>query len=200
LGSCGLYHYNKLTYLFEYYFIKNFGKRYTGEEFVKLPHGPTIVNYKKQISELSKVGMYNVDLSVLSRNRKVDDFDNNSVPISSTEKTRELLLAESLPLQLLTEVLKRFALMPVAELETFVYQTKPLQMYQKSQSLGYKKKVGGYVLKGECIRFADFQNPQTAGRMLALNHIQKYPAVNVEQHRKLSEEVAFIESMHPSLE
>ncbi len=50
LGSVGLFHYNKLASLFEYFYIKNFGKRYTEEYFVKLPHGPVIRDYKKQIT------------------------------------------------------------------------------------------------------------------------------------------------------
>ena len=72
-GELGLFQYNKLVYLFEYFYIKNFGKRFTKEVFMKLPHGPVIVEYKKHISYLINKGIAKGDLSILAEKREVDD-------------------------------------------------------------------------------------------------------------------------------
>ena len=82
LERVGVYHYNKLTYLTEYLFIKNFGKRLTNEKFIKLPHGPVITNYRKQIASLQSRSIVNVDLDELNKIRKLnDDFIQSKIAI-----------------------------------------------------------------------------------------------------------------------
>jgi len=199
LGEVNLYHYNKLTYLFEYFYIKNFAIRYTKEPFIKLPHGPVISNYKKQIKLLSEKGTYKVDLNKLGKKRIVDDYVYSSVLIRKTDLTSELLIDDSLASSLLKKVLDKFALYNVNDLEQIVYSTSPVINYLKRVEQGFKREIGGEILKGDCIRMKDYKNKMSEGKKLALKHLQKYPSPTSEQMQEYEEEFSWLKELRPSL-
>jgi len=181
LGKVGLFHYNKLTFLFEYFFIKNFGERYTKEFFVKLPHGPVIPNYKKQISHLAGEGIYFADLSLIKSSRKlyVDDFHFRKIEIAKTEITGDFIIQERIVHELLLKVLDKFAGLSVANLERLVYKTQP--MIRFAEISRFKKGKAPYILN-DCIKMVDFKDKRAVrGRKLYLEHIRKYPTVNKKQ-------------------
>ena len=69
-NEIGVYHLNKLTYLFEYFYIKNFGERFTKEYFLKYPHGPVISNYKRIFINLAQREFFLTNTDELKKNRK----------------------------------------------------------------------------------------------------------------------------------
>jgi len=197
LGKVGLYHYNKLTYLFEFLFIKNFGTRYTGEKFCKLPHGPVITDYKRQISKLYEFNLIDVDLDELNRKRTVDDDFYISVQISKNVNTNSATLKNELVFSFLQSLLNKFSNLSVQELESVVYETQPIKKYQELVKRRFKKKIGGYVLDNNGIRLKDYTNHKTIGRKRALEHINKFPKVNEEQYKKFAEEFNYLKKLRP---
>lgn len=198
LKSVGVYHYNKLLYLTEYLFIKNFGKRLTAEEFIKLPHGPVVSNYKKQISELAEHGYFSVDLETLNVKRQLNDESIvGRIEITATEKTAEALPQDTIVKEFVYGVINRYAHLSVGELEAVVYATSPVVNYKKSM---FKPATGGKILVGDCIRMKDYKNEVSEGRRIAWEHLRKYPTVNQEQQNLLKEEFASLISMRPQHE
>lgn len=197
LGEVGVFHYCKLAYLFEYFFIKNFGSRYTKEYFIKLPHGPVIINYKNQISNLYGMEIIDVNLKELKRNRNFDDF-NETVLIKSNPKTSACLIPEKMAYALLLQILQKFGSMSVKDLEKFVYETSPIKKYIEAVSMGFKRPTGGYVLKGDCIRMKDYKNSRTKGREIAMKHLQKYPHINFQTQKELIEEMKELNNLRPT--
>jgi uncharacterized phage-associated protein len=200
LEQVNVYHYNKLAYLFEYLFIKNFGTRYSREVFIKLPHGPVIKNYKKQITNLSRRGIVSVNEELLNKKRTLADgkqFD--SVLILRTEITPSYIIEEPLASALAQQVIRKYGRLSIEELETVVYQTSPVKTYMKKAEEGFKKATGGDVLK-DCIRIKDYKNSRTEGRKLAMEHLKKYPFVNPELQAQFSEELKPLEKLRPKYE
>jgi len=195
MESVGVYHYNKLTYLTEYLFIKNFGKRLTNEKFIKLPHGPVISDYRKQITALYSKSIINVNIEELNKTRKLnDDLIQSKIEILKTENTANALPSEVMVNSFIQGVVERYGKYSVTELETIVYSTEPVIRYKESR---FKKLIGGYVLDNECIRLKDHKNPVTDGRRIALEHLRKYPIINREQQIELQKEFLDLQQFRP---
>jgi hypothetical protein len=190
----GLYHYNKLVYLFEYFHIKNFGSRFTKEVFSKFPHGPVIVGYKQHIETLVRSGMASADIEQLHEKRDVDDIIYPKFLIESTEQTTEHVLGDPLLYDFARALCQKFAPMSVTELESFVYSTKPLIAFQKSP---FKKETGGYILTGDCIKLKDHLGPLQRGRAMLKKHLEEYPTSDYEQQKRFAEEFGWMSGMRP---
>ncbi len=202
MGAVGLYHYNKLTYLFEYLFIRNFGKRYTGEYFPKLPHGPVITDYKKQIKNLVESGIVSTDIPLLMERRKLDeeeDFDRPKIFISKTDFTHQHVVEESDLKLFVRLILSRYSRLSTSQLEKAVYQTAPVIKCQENIKRGFQNRTGAYVLKN-CIKISDFNNSITRGRLLALEHSRKHPGINFELQKKHAEELSCLEKLRPQIQ
>jgi hypothetical protein len=192
----GVYHYNKLIYLFEYFYIKNFGKRYTKEVFIKYPHGPVIVDYKGHITSLVHNRIANTDLATLQMKRSLlDECYNGKISIYKSESTDDYTFSDAMLLSFTKELCDKFSTMSVESLESFVYSTAPMKNYLNSP---FKKKTGGYILAGDCIKMSDHNNPITEGRRKALQHLQTYPKIDYTQHQQFAEEFAPLSSLRPT--
>jgi len=200
-GELGVFHYNKLIYLFEYLFIKNFGHRYTDEKFIKLPHGPVIKDYKKQIQKLFNLGLLYVDSEYFKTRNTLsdDDLAYCKVEIAKTGKSKNLIQNE-LVYDFLLKVLNKYSTYSVKELENLVYQTAPVKNYLAAVKEGRKKEKGGYILFNDCIRSKKYETPKAKGRNLALQHFEKYPAIKVEQYVNYSKEFEPLTGMRPQWE
>lgn len=198
MKSIGVYRYNKLVYLFEYFFIKNFGCRYLKENFIKYPHGPVISNYKMQIKKMHDIDIYEVDINELNKKRTFDDYNYLKILIKSTYKTNDVATPNIQIYQLILEIVDKFGNLPADELEKIVYQTSPIINYLEKFAMGFKKETGGYIFP-DCIRQSDYVTPKTKGRKLALKHLSKYPEINFELQKKMSEEVSDLIKMRPNL-
>jgi len=195
MGKVGIYHYNKLAYLFEYFFIKNFGKRFSKEYFIKLPHGPVIKNYKKRITKLASIGLIDVDMNILNQDRDLDDYK-IFIPISATDKTNSFAQLGNIEHQLLKSIVNKFGYLSINELEDIVYQSQPLINYKHNP---YKKEIGGYVLDGPGIKIKAFKTPEQIGRELARKHLQKYHSIDFDQHKRIADELKIFERMRPEI-
>jgi hypothetical protein len=191
----GVYHYNKLIYLFEYFHIKNFGKRYTKELFIKYPHGPVIINYKEHIESIVDKRIANTDLTKLQMKRSLDEGFSGKISIYKAELTDEFAFKDVMLLSFTRELCDKFSTMSRESLESFVYSTAPMKNYVSSK---FKKETGGYILTGDCIKMSDHKNPITEGRRRALLHLQTYPEIDYVQHRQLAEEFSSLSSLRPS--
>lgn len=198
MGKVGLFHYNKLTYLFEYFFIKNFGERYTKEYFIKLPHGPVISNYKKQINKLFALGLVNVDFDNLNYKRAVDDYSYDKVLIEKSEQTKIAIIPEENVMMLLKKIINLYGNLNTKELEQIVYQTKPIKNYINAQRQGKKKSKGGYILK-DCIKLSEYRNIVTEGRKIALKHIQENPSIDFNLQNEVAKELSDLEKLRPQV-
>ncbi len=196
LGEVGIFQYNKLAYLFEYFYIKNFGRKYTGEDFVKQKHGPVITTYKKQIKRLQAKGWVSVDIDALTQDRRVDDYHFPKIKITKAGVTQSALVEDKGVHGFLMSVLTKFGKLDAQELERFVYQTRPLVNYERLQMSGRKRTIGGYILDN-CITQKEFDSPRAQGRRLALEHLNKYKDPDFAQQEKDAEEFSFMEKMRP---
>lgn len=197
METVGLFHYNKLAYLFEYFHIKNFGERFTKECFVKLPHGPVIANYKDQVKGLCQAGILSTDLSRLNASRKLqDDYIYRAVNITAGTEIESAICLDEMTLDLLGQVIEKFGSLETAALEEVVYQTPPVKTYLERVRRGFKQKTGGYVLK-DCIKMRDHKTARTAGARLARQHLWQYPTVDLERERELAKELTHLEGMRP---
>ncbi len=195
MENVGVYHYNKLTYLTEYLFIRNFGKRLTNEKFIKLPHGPVISDYRKQIAALYSKSIINVNIEELNKTRKLnDDLIQSKIQISKTENTFKALPDEVLINNFIHGVVEKYGKYSIAELEQIVYSTEPVIRYKESR---FKKITGGYILDGECIRIKDHKNSIADGRRIALDHLKKYPIINRDQQIELQKEFSPLKELRP---
>jgi len=198
LKKVGIYHYNKLTYLFEYLFIKNFGTRYTNEKFIKLPHGPVISNYKKQITDLTQLHFYNTNLEELNKSRKlVEDDYAMKIYIYSNDNTKELLINNLMVYDFLLRVLEKYAYLNTDDLEKIIYNTLPMKKYIEKMKKGFKKPTGGYVLDSSNISVKECAGELSKARKILLKHVEKYPFVNLEQQKKFEEEFSYLEKLRP---
>ncbi len=201
LGEIGIFHFNKLAYLFEYLFIKNFGKRYTKEQFVKLPHGPVVINYKKYISDLKCRNLVDVDLKSLKVKRLLDDdLAYERVSISQTIATHECIVKNPVVYRLVKKVAETYGTLSSREIEKAVYATNPVRSILNKISEGQLKKTGTYILNGNGIRMKDYDSLKTKSRRAYLDHVEKYPTVKVNLQKKLSKELSFLSEMRPSYE
>jgi len=197
LEKVGIYHYNKLTYLFEYLFIKNFGTRFTKEKFIKLPHGPVISNYKKQITELTKLNYYVTNLDMLNKNRKLeDDYLIRKIYIYRNDNTQKLILENKMIYDFLLKILDKYAHLKVEELEEIIYKTLPVKKYIEKMKKGFRKPTGGYVINNN-ISIKKFVNDISKARRMLLEHAEKYPFINYEQQKKYEEEFSYLEKLRP---
>lgn len=217
MGEVGVFHYNKLAYLFEYLYIKNFGKRYTKEQFVRLPHGPTIRNYKNQIKRLVGNQLADTDLDNLMKKRAVDDKEFDKVTIKRPYHDIEHSLPTPI-MDLIDQIIAKYGRLSTKEIEKAVYQTPPMIKYMElvnretkeinvsavgsliPGSFNYPKpEVGGYVLQSDCIKMRDFDTPEAKGKRLALKHLEKYPDVNYDLQNRLAEELDYLTALRPTL-
>ena len=195
LTEVGVYHYNKLTFLFEYLFIKNFGMKYTGESFLKLPHGPVIKGYKKIITDQTKKGLLSCDLEDLNLNRKLDEDYNLKIFITKTENGNSVKIEQSIVKEFLLKVLDKYAHLTTDQLEEKIYDTTPVKKYIEQFQKGFKKEIGGYVM--DCITIKQFNTQHTQGRRKALQHFLKSKPVSSEQLIKYQKEFQYLEYMRP---
>lgn len=197
LGKLGVFHYNKLTYLFEYFFIKNFGLRFTKEVFIKLPHGPVITNYKRQILTLSNFNLIDTDQELLKKTRHLDDDSKEKIWLKRNDNTIHAISLDPIINDFLIQILNRYANLDCDGLEKIVYQTSPVKTYLAKVKTGLKPEKGSYVLK-DCIKMSKYKdNPKVIGRKIALEHIRKYPNINYEQHYKLVSELNDLKKLRP---
>jgi hypothetical protein len=119
------------------------------------------------------------------------------VTVQRNDHTNELTIQEGLVYSLLDQIVSRFGHLSIPELEAFVYETEPVKKYLAKVKTGFKKSTGGYVLRGDCIKIGDHNNPVTQGRQLALVHLQKYPSINFEQQLFYSQELASLSLLRP---
>lgn len=197
-GSVGLFHYNKLAYLSEFLFIKNFGARYTGELFLKLPHGPVIAGYKKQIMRLSKDGVLVVDLDKLNSKRTLKEDDYNlPVKIRATDGTKEISVKERIIRDFIKQVVQKYGELSTTDIERAVYNTEPVKKYLQLAASGFRKQIGGYILKSDCIRIKDYKDAQSEGRLTYLQHICKHPTVSPDIQRKVASEFDDLNGLRP---
>lgn len=193
LGSVGLYHINKITFLFEYFYIKNFATRYTGEKFIKIPHGPVIANYKKRIEKLVKSGILKADLHDLNKSKSLDD-KNKKVPIEKGKDISKALIQNKLIFSLILKIIDKYAHLQVEDLEKIVYKTTPMLNFKKSP---FKKSNGSYVLSGDCIRMKDYLSAKTKGRVAAQKHLDKYNYVIYDQEKLYQKEFEYLSQLRP---
>lgn len=199
LGQVNLYHYNKLTYLFEYFYIKHFGERFTKELFIKLPHGPVIQDYKAQISDLCERDVIDVDLHLLNKHRAVDSDYSNKINIYRNENTSHFSLKSGIEYTLLTKIIEKYAHYSINDLETIVYKTEPVVNYLLNFQSGFiRKEFGGYVLKSCNMKITEAKSNMTPGVKEALKHLKKYPNPDYEQMRKDIKEFSFMEKLRPA--
>jgi len=194
LDSVGVYKFNKLTYLFEYFFIKNFGQRYTKELFIKLPHGPVISAYKSFITSLYEKELIDTDITQLKSKKKFED----DIEITTCIISRNpgyVYIHENIVSGLLRQVVVKYAGLSVPELEKIVYQTVPVKKYLEDS---FKKDIGGYVLDGGGIKMKDYNTTEINGRKLYLKHISKFPDYNPELHARLANEYEDMEKLRPA--
>jgi len=196
MGKIGLFHYNKLTYLFEYFFIKNFGCRYTKEEFIKLPHGPVISNYKTQITNLIRHGVFSGNIAEIHKSRKLDDDKRIKTTILSTELTSQYTVQENGIIILIRQIVNKYGHLSVDDLEDVVYQTNPVKKYLSNP---FKQKTGGYILKNDCLKMKSYRTKEAEGRRLARKHLKKYPVEKKENKKILEEEYDNLIPMRPSV-
>lgn len=194
LGNVGVYKFNKLTYLFEYFFIKNFGQRYTKEYFIKLPHGPVIKDYKHFITSLYDKKLIDTNIAQLKNKRKFEDDIEITTSIKSLNRGY-IYIHENIVSGLLRQVVYKYAEMSIPELEKIVYQTVPVKRYLENN---YKQDIGGYVLDGSGVTMKDYNTARINGRKLYLKHISKFPDYNPELHARLAKECADMEKLRPA--
>ncbi|OGU11603.1 MAG: hypothetical protein A2X61_16615 [Ignavibacteria bacterium GWB2_35_12] len=194
LGKVGIFHYNKLTYLFEYFYIKNFGERFTNEKFPRITHGPIISNYQSQITKLIKQGIIFTNIDNLPKKRNVDDKIYEKIPLTKTEITKNFIL-DGIVYELVKAILNKFSHFSCNKLEQFVYLTQPMKNFMTSK---FSKKIGGYVLDSPSIRLKDYKI-KSNGKQLYINHIKKFPNINLEQQEIDAKEFTFLDKLAPKL-
>ncbi len=194
LKNVGIYHYNKLTYLFEYLFIKNFGMKFTGELFCKLPHGPVISDYKKYVVNQFKERLIFTDIDTFIQKRTLDDY-NYSIRIMNTENGEKITIQEPMIYDFLLRVLDKYSHLSVDELEEVVYQTSAVVKFENAVKQGWRKENGGYIL--DLLTIKNFINSKVLARQAALKHSRKYPKIDNDQYNNLTSEWNFLESMRP---
>lgn len=199
MGEVDLYHLNKLTYLFEFLFVKNFGRRYTGELFIKLPHGPVIKGYKKVFERLFQAGILETDLKKLREQRKLSDDYHVKILLKKTEKTKTVIKLDKMIMDFIKKIIIKYGYLSVKDLEKEVYKTKPVKEYLSKVENGFKQQTGSYVLR-DCIKISEYKNPVTQGRRLALEHLNKYPDINAKQYQVYEEEFSSLKKLRPAWE
>ncbi|MDX2128997.1 MAG: DUF4065 domain-containing protein [Chloroherpetonaceae bacterium] len=199
LGKVGVFHYNKLAYLFEYIYIKNFGVRYTNERFIKLPNGPVINNYKKQIELLFEENLLKVDVTQLNQKRSVDDNSLKPIWIEPTSDSKNFLVEDEDAVKLLSQMLNRYAKLSASQLENVVYQTEPMLRITQNEGTKEKKSIGVEVLDTTTVKNA-LKNDRIQGKKLALEHLKKYPFPNNELQDFYAQELAPLALLRPKYE
>lgn len=196
LNEVGLFHYNKLTYLFEYFYIKNYGERFTKEQFCKLPKGPVIPNYPIQIKNLVENKYLNTDLSVLLAVRNFDETaDKNAIiKIFDTRKTTELILNDPDAYYLLLKVIEKYHHMNVEQLGDLVYKTPPMIEFKKTVVMGYAKEKGGYILSPNNIKVNKLKSEVPEHIKLSRKYYFNSSVQTADQDLKDKEEFKFLES------
>jgi uncharacterized phage-associated protein len=201
LDEIGVFHFNKLAYLFEYFYIKNFGKRYTKEQFVKFPHGPVLSEYKKVISELSSKHIINVDLTLLDSKRRLDDdLCYEKVLISCTELTSKNAIDNPILLKLIKKISNTYGKLNTKQIEEAVYKTKPVIKIEEKINAGLLRKTGTYILCGNWIRMKDYDTLETRSRRSYCAHIERYPEVKGSLQKELAKELSYLNEMRPKYE
>ena len=195
LNQVGVYHYNKLTFLFEYLFIKNFGTRYINELFLKLPHGPVISGYKNLITDQTKKALLLCNLDELNQKRKLDEDYYLKILITKTDGSERIQIEESIVKDFLLRVLEKYAHLDTDQLEEKIYNTTPVKKYLELAEKNFRKEIGGYVL--DCITFKQFKNKETEGRKIALQHFLNTKPATIEQLDKYQKEFEYLEYMRP---
>lgn len=199
LGEIGIFHFNKLIYLFEWLYIKNFGERYTGEYFIKLPHGPVISNYKKIVAKLCSDGIAETDISALNKHKNLDDDLHLKIPIKRTKRTSEMVITNKIVYQFLKQILHRYANLSCKEIEKEVYKTAPVKHYLSLVESGKRKATGGYLLKSPGIREYS-RISKTIARKHLLEIEKKYPVPNADEMNNQYLEWKFLEQLRPQID
>ena len=185
MGEVGIFHFNKLIYLFEYLYIKNYGHRFTGEQFIKITHGPVIKDYKKKINTLVTAGYVDANLTLLNKRRKLDDKLNSKIYIRSTEHNSSYIIADEIAFNLLQNIIDNYGYLSVEELEKVAYSTEPVINYLNGVRYSpWIKETGGYVLKSPNIKIRECQKDIPEWKKMALEHINKYPVVTDHDQMK----------------
>lgn len=186
-GEVGVFKYNKFAYLFEFFFIKNFGERYTKESFIKLPKGPVISGYKSQIRGLMLKGLVKADLSLLDETRELG-ANSGTIPIEHNSLTHTHLLQDEAALELLRQIIRKYGSLTDTQLGELVYKTDPVIKYLELCAMGIKRETGGRILDNVTLK--DYKTAVVKGRMIARKHLAKYPTA-AKPDPKVAEEMEF---------
>lgn len=202
LGKVGVFRYNKLTYLFEYLFIKNYGERYTHQMFPKLPHGPVISDYKKVILNQCEGGFIDTDIKNLKLKRKLNDDrpeQKETIWLNKTSSSKDIIIPEKTVYNFLLRVLDKYQSLSDDEIEELVYKSSAVINYIKKYEAGFKPKTGGFVLASDCIKINGSDSIEFKARQFVIKHELKHPTVNIEQQNLLYNDLAYLEKLRPTL-
>jgi hypothetical protein len=198
MGNVGVFHYNKLAYLFEYFYIKNFGERYSSEKFIKQPHGPVIPNYHKQISLLIDEMIFDGDKDEILSIRNLDDDYFIRKNLSKNENTHSFLVNNRLARLLLIKVINKFGHLNSLDLEKIVYSTPPVKKYLENSKAQFVKELGGYILNSSNVKIKEGKENLSDSMKLAFLHLKKYNHADYDQLAKDVKEFSFLEDYRPT--
>jgi uncharacterized phage-associated protein len=197
MENVGVFHYNKLAYLFEYFYIKNFGERYSSEKFIKQPHGPVIPNYHKQISLLIDDEVIDGDKEEILAIRNLDEDYFIRKNLSKNENTFSFLVENRLARLLIIKVINKYGHLNSMELEEVVYKTPPVKKYLENSQAQFVKEIGGYILKSANIKIKEGKENLSEPMKLAFSHLKKYNHINYNQLKQDVKDFSFLEDYRP---
>ncbi len=221
-GEISLYYFNNLTYLFEYFFIKNFGCRYMNGLFIKQPNGPVISNYKQLIKTLVKKKLIQTDLDMLFQKHQDDNSLSIRVNIRAGAEIHNHQPLEPIVLDLLEQIVDKYGNLTIEDLKQLVEKT-----YTKQQdayngitagaaigSTGLMSMFGnlfGGIVGGVVGALASYppsicdptlilrESSEKNGLRLYWEHSQQYPNTDAELQEKNKQEMRFFEALRPAI-
>ncbi len=98
--------------------------------------------------------------------------------------------------QLLSQIIDKYASLSCKEIETVVYETLPVKNYLTKVEQGYKKEIGGMVLK-DCIPMTKMRSSVNPAIKMYYEHKLKFPDDDIEQMEITEKEFQFLEKMRP---
>jgi hypothetical protein len=198
MPGIGVFHINKLAYLYEYFHIKNFGCRFTFDQFKKLPHGPVIIDYTDTFYNACKQTILSADKELIINVKRWNESEVQKKPLKPGINTPGSGIKTEIQYQLAETVIDKFASLSCKDLEKIVYSTQPMIAYMKRKDKGLL--VSPYILTPDCIKMSDYRTSYQEGMKLYLKHIEKYPDINWKQQNRIAEELEWLEKYRPGID